>query len=208
MLRTTRAELMARCLGLTCLGLASAACGSSDDDDEPTDTREWRTIISGEWSMPESKEGYSCVRQTIQEDLIVNGFEAIIPLGTHHTLLTMGEPNAPDGLAPCTAGTNRTLSVFGSGVGTNPLIFPPGVAMRIPAGMQLLLNLHLFNTGRGELTGLSGTRISTVDESQVEHWAKGVLAGEVRFSLPPGQITTTTGYCTMDKDVTIFAVAP
>jgi hypothetical protein len=209
-MRTKFGRILAQMLGMACVGSATLACGSSDDEGEAK--RNWQTLVSGEWTVPEGTEGYTCVRHTVQEDLYVNAFEAINPLGTHHTLLTMGgraESGEPDGISKCNASTNGTLAVFASGVGTNPLVFPPGVALKIPAGTQLLLNLHLFNTGReGEISGLSGTRISTVPVEEVEHFAEGILAGPIGLNLPPGETTTSTGYCTMKQDTTLFAVAP
>jgi hypothetical protein len=165
-------------------------------------------LITGEWSMPSGSEGYVCARQTINEDLFVNGFDAIKPLGTHHTLLTMGSPSAPDGVTSCSAGDNGPLSVFGSGVGTALLEFPTGVALKIAKGSQVLLNLHLFNVGTDTLTGLSGTRVHTVPESDVVHLAEGLLAGTLSLNIPAGQTTLHIGYCTMSSDVTLFAVAP
>lgn len=194
-----------------CLVSALSACGGSDAD-QPRSKDElgtWKTLISGDWTLPASSEGYTCVRQTVQEDLFVSGFDAIKPLGTHHTLLTMGDPDGqPDGISKCTAGTNHMRSAFGSGVGTNPIHFPPGIAMKIPKGTQLLLNLHLFNTSSSDLSGTSGTRIQTMPESEVEQIAEGILAGTIALSIPPGETTKHTGTCTMSSDATLFAVAP
>jgi hypothetical protein len=194
---------------------ALAACGGSSEDPPapgptpPSSKGEWRTLLTGEWTMPQGTEGYSCVRQTVTEDLWVNGFEAISPRGTHHTLLTVGEPNAPDGLSICNAGTNRTYSVYGSGVGPERLEFPEGLALKIPKGTQLLLNLHLFNTGnQGDLSGTSGTLVRVVPESEVTTIAEGVLAGTIAIDIPPQETKSTTGWCTMSSDVTLFAVAP
>ena len=169
---------------------------------------DWKTLLSGDWTMAPGTEGYICVRKTLEEDLIVGTFDAINPPGTHHTLLTMGTPDAADGIAPCNAGTNRTQSVFGSGVGSIPLAFPKGVALRIKAGTQLLLNLHLFNTGTAPISGTSGTRFQTVADADAPTQAEGLLAGPISLNLPPGQTTKTTGYCTMSIDSTIFAVSP
>lgn len=196
---------------------AFVACSGSDSkarstgavsNEKDASAGEWRTLITGNWTMPPGTEGYVCVRQTIDEDLYVNGFDAIKPLGTHHTLLTMGAPNGPDGVTPCTAADNRPLSVFGSGVGTNLLEFPTGIGLKIEKGNQLLLNLHLFNTGLDDLSGLSGTRVRTVQKSEVVNVAEGILAGTIALDLPPGQTTTSIGHCTMSSDVTLFAVAP
>ena len=174
----------------------------------PPSSAEWKTLLTGEWKMQPGTEGYVCVRKTIDEDLFVTVFDAINPKGTHHTLLTMGEPNGPDGIAPCNAGENRTHSVFGSGVGSVPLAFPKGVALKIVKGTQLLLNLHLFNTGDADLSGVSGTRVQTVPSADATVMAEGLLAGSTRVDLPPAQTTSTTGWCTMSTDATIFAVSP
>jgi hypothetical protein len=166
---------------------------------------EWKTLLTGDWTMAPGTEGYVCVRKTLEEDTYVKVFDAINPPGTHHTLLTIGDPDAPDGTAPCGAGTNRTHSVFGSGVGNVPLTFPKDVAFLMKKGQQLLLNLHLFNTGGAPISGSSGTKFKTISNAPI--MAEGLLAGTVRLDLPPQQTTTSTGYCTMSIDSTLFAVS-
>jgi hypothetical protein len=180
-----------------------------DQGDPPaTPDPGWETILTGEWTLPPGTEGYVCARKTVDHDIYVRGIEAISPPGTHHTLLTMGEPNAEDGVTDCTVADNRTLSVFGSGVGTDRLMFPEGVAVLIPAGTQLLMNLHLFNTADEPLSGVSGQRVFAIEEAEVTDVAEGILAGTVALAIPPGETKTTTGYCTMSEDTTLIAVAP
>jgi hypothetical protein len=202
-------------LALTgCAWLGAVACSNDKGADveaadaaaSPTD--EWQTLIVGEWTLPPATEGYVCARKTLTEDLFVSGFEAIIPRGTHHTLLTMGEPDAPDGEMDCSAAVNRTQSLFGSGLGTDTLTFPEGVGFRIPAGTQLLLNLHLFNTTTADISGTSGTRVRIMAKEELVHEVEGVLAGTTALNIRAGETTTHTGYCTMAGDVTILAVAP
>jgi hypothetical protein len=168
----------------------------------------WQPLISATWTLPAGTEGYKCVRHTVTEEIFAGGFEAMAPLGTHHTLLTMGQPNAPDGLSNCNAGTNFALSVSGSGVGSQPIVFPKGVAFQIPKGVQLLLNLHLFNTGQTDLTGTSGIRAYTVAASEVVERAEGMLAGTMLLNIPAGATTKHIGYCTIARDWTLFAVSP
>jgi hypothetical protein len=169
---------------------------------------QWQALISGEWTLPAGKEGYKCVRRTVTEDVFAAGFEAIAPLGTHHTLLTVGPPNAPDGVSDCNAGTNFMRSVFGSGVGSQPILFPKGVAFHIPKGMQLLLNLHVFNTDQTSLTGTSGARVYTIAAADVVERAEGLLAGTLRLNIPPRSTTKHIGHCTLSHEQTLFAVSP
>src|SRR5262249_5805829 len=127
---------------------------------------------------------------------------------THHTLLTMGPPDKPDGVAPCSVAEIRTTSVFSSGVGTDPLTFPPGVSLKIPKGTQLLLNLHLFNTADHPISGTSGTLIHRLAEQDTNIIPEDQLAGTVFINLPPHTKKTTIGGCLASSDVTVFAVAP
>jgi hypothetical protein len=208
------------------------ACGSNVDDGKTPDTKtpdtktpdtktpdtktptnvggDWQELITSTWTMAPGDEGYVCARKTVDRDMYVTSFEAINPFGTHHTLLTVGEPQdgKPDGIEPCNAGTNRTHSLFGSGVGTDTLYFPEGTAILVPKGQQLLLNLHLYNATDADIEGLSGTKIIEIPEADVTELAEGVLAGTVAIKIPPNETTVTTGHCTMSQDFTIFAVAP
>jgi hypothetical protein len=182
--------------------------GEPPPTDPPPTTSDWKTLLTGDWTMPPGTEGYVCVRKTIDEDLFITVFDAINPKGTHHTFLSMGEPSAPDGIEACNAGVNAPQQIFGSGVGNVPLAFPKGVAVNIKKGTQLVLNLHLFNTGQADLSGTSGARIRTVAGSDTPVIAEHLLAGTIRVDLPAQQTTSSTGYCTMSTDATIFAVAP
>ena len=203
--RSALAQLAALPLIVACSSSADAPQSAAPSAVENVD---WTTLLTGDWSRDPGTEGYTCVKKTTDKDYFVAGFEAINPLGTHHTLLTMGPPNGPDGTTDCTAADNDLKSVFGSGVGTNPLEFPKGLAVKIPSGTQLLLNLHLFNTSTKPITGTSGTRIHAIPGTEVTELAEGILAGTVALDIPAGQTKTTTGYCTMTSEVTIFAVAP
>jgi hypothetical protein len=99
--------------------------------------------------------------------------------------------------------------IFGSGVGTDELLMPDGVAFRLQAGQQLLLNLHVYNESQTTpLSGISGTEVLLISESEVMNEAEVLLAGTFAVYLPDGQTTTINGGCRMNGDVTIFATGP
>lgn len=149
-----------------------------------------------------------CVRYTLTKDTYIRGVAAVNPLGTHHTFLTIGDPTKPDGTYPCTVTENFSVSIFGSGVGTDPVQFPKGVGMKLAAGSQLLLNLHLFNVSDKELSGTSGTQILPADESKIEHVADDNPAVTLDLNILPNQETTSTDSYTIPEDSTLFAVLP
>ncbi|HKP59019.1 MAG TPA: hypothetical protein VJV78_19995 [Polyangiales bacterium] len=169
----------------------------------------WKTLVTGRWEVPAGQETYHCARFTLPETITVSSFRALSPPGTHHTLLTIVDnPTDPDGSAPCTAGTNGKKSITGSGVGSNDLNMPAGVAMEVKAGQQLLLNLHLFNVTDKPITGTSGTLFKPMAVADVKQYAEGVLAGQINLSIPVGGPTMQSGDCTMTHDSTLFAVSP
>lgn len=180
--------------------------------DAPIDASTERVVelIGGEWTMAGGSEGYVCVRLTVEETMFIREFRPVAPLGTHHTVLTYGNTaTRPDGTTPCEAFTNAANMIYGSGVGTNPLRFPDGVAIRLEPGNQLLLNLHLFNTDGATLEGYSAIEVVLMDEADVEHEAEVVLAGRESFSIPArASEFDVNGTCTMRGDVSLFAVMP
>lgn len=192
-------------LAILLAGFALSACAS---DPPPDDVPEgYMPLVEADWTMPAGTEGYWCARVSITEDLYIRGFRPSAPPGTHHTALGMAGSGGPDGAFPCEASTVGFQLLFGSGVGTEPFEMPEGVAFKIPAGEQVLLNLHLFNTTNGEMTGTSGIEILRVAESDVVHEAETAYIGTFELEIPPGEVTQTAR-CTMQADATIFGVFP
>ncbi len=179
---------------------------SDPDASAPLD--EFVTLVEGEWTMAPGSEGYQCVYATIQETVWVTGFEPIAPVGTHHTVVSIGAPERADGVYPCEAGTNYPVFVQGSGVGTGAYELPPGVAVKLEQGQQMLLNLHLFNFTEDQMSGVSGVKVKTIPESEVVHEAQSVLAGVYQFEIPPKTEHKETGFCTMAGDTTVVSVFP
>lgn len=168
---------------------------------------DWLTLIEGDWSLPPGSEGYVCVIATMKEDVWVSAFRPITPDGTHHTVLTKGAIG-DDGVFACDFSLNGQNMIYGSGVGTNEMRMPEGVAMKLSTGDKLLLNLHLYNVNGTDLTGVSGTQIQVADPDDIEYEAQGTLAGTFNIALEPQSQGSATGSCTMPAATNIFAVGP
>jgi hypothetical protein len=169
---------------------------------------DWLSLIEAEWKLDPNSEAHLCARATVPRDAYLHEFAPLIPLGTHHTVLSVhpgGE--APDGVVPCAADVSGR-QIFGAGVGTKSETLPDGIAAQVHAGDQLLLNLHMFNASDEPLEGRSGVKVRTMDEADVEDVAEGVLAGPLTLEIPPGGPTKQAGQCTFDHDATIISVGP
>jgi hypothetical protein len=169
---------------------------------------DWITLIEGTWSMPSGTEGYHCAVKTLEEDMYVGAFRATSPEGTHHTVVSLADSSEPDGEFGCGAGTLSDEMIFASGVGTNDLALPEGVAFRLQKGRKLLLNLHLFNTGASELADVSGVQVKLVPAAQVEQEAESIFAGTVLIGIPPMSDGEAIGSCRFSQDATVISIWP
>lgn len=222
---------------LLLLSLAVAAFGCSDDtgdgngttdagmnnsDGQPATDGMVNTMDSGtppdynelivrDWSIPPGSESYKCTRLTLQEDMYVTAFHGRSPLGTHHTVLSARQnSNRPDGDYDCDAGDIAHTMLFASGVGTDNLVFPEGVAIRLNAGDQLDLNLHLYNVSDATITGTSGTDVKLIPADDVVEEAEVVFGGQYAILLTnmPGVPQTIDGGCDFQQDGTVIALWP
>lgn len=204
-----------RTLAMSFLILSAAACGidqeTGDDDGTTPDaggpTDGYVTLIRGDWSLPASTEKYVCVRLTVTSDIYIRSIRPVAPTGTHHTVVMIGAQDGPDGTTDCTSALVKP-AIYASGLGTQTLDLPDGVAVHVRPGQQLLLNLHLFNAGDSTLTGTSGIEILEARKEEVQHEAGVVLTGKAQgLQVPPGP-STQVGRCTTPANVTVFAIAP
>jgi copper type II ascorbate-dependent monooxygenase-like protein len=168
----------------------------------------WQTLLTTDWTLASGSEEFLCMRKTLEEDALVTAFEAIASTGTHHTVLSVGEPSGPDGVSPCPGSEGNAARIFGTGVGTDAFTFPPGIGVVLHGGEQLLLNLHIYNTGAEAISGTSGIRAlsSAPVDGLIE--ADGTLMGTVAIDIPAGSHTVVEGGCLIDEEATVFAVLP
>jgi hypothetical protein len=190
--------LAAACSGDDDAPSADAPAGGADapsgaDSGTPGN---WTPLITGEWTLPAGGENTSDVHQIVLDrDIYVGAIRPIEPPGTHHTLLALDSIGSGN-------------IIYASGVGTNEIVFPPGVGLRLTAGSTLALQLHVFNTSEDPLAGTSGVEIIEVAEADVQNVAGLWLPGPIALSIPPMQEHTQTGTCTASETVTIFAIFP
>lgn len=74
--------------------------------------------------------------------------------------------------------------LIGYAPGTSPLTFSKGAAMRIPAGTQLVFEMHYTPNGT-EQTDLSHIGIKFIDASEVTHEVVGLEAINSKLNIPP-----------------------
>jgi hypothetical protein len=168
-------------------------------------------LISGKWSLAAGQhDTYHCTRLTIANDTYITNIMAVAPVGSHHTVLSISSSRTqgPDGEYACDVSELGMQMLYASGVGTAPLDFPSGVGIKIAAGTQIHLNLHLFNASDNPISGESAILVKASSTAPAM-LAEMVFAGKFLFSIPSNnQDYNVTGGCTSNRNFNLFAVWP
>ena len=190
------------------LVLMAIGCGGNKSTSGTT-----QEIIGRDWTVPAGTEMYKCISIPVDHDMYISDFQTENPLGEHHTVLTVtdqlgGLGGTMLGEYDCSVLTLDLQMLFASGVGTDKIAMPPGVALYVKKGQFLSLNLHLFNTTDADISAHSGILATLVDKVADDHLAEMVFTGTFNINVPPGQTVLTGGGCTFQKDATLFTYWP
>jgi hypothetical protein len=202
----------------------AAACGKTVSFDKPDakgsggsdggaggDGGGWQTLISRSWSVSAGEQTYECDRIQVPNDMYINAFSPMSPIGTHHQVLTIDASDTETGDYDCNAesGTLSGEMLFASGIGTPAMTFPAGVAVHLTAGEWINLNIHLFDEQDNALNGVTGVQVKTVPAAEVQNVADMTFSGTFTIDVPSdGQPHTASGGCSAPADWTVFSLWP
>lgn len=172
------------------------------------DDRDWVELETDEFTLAGGEEQYLCWAKTLEEDFVIDGFRYGGGEGVHHLLLAKTILPEPEGMNECGKLFRPTwVPLFGAGSSEARLEVPEGAGHTLPAGTQVLVQLHLLNT-----TGNTITNAAAVDMRRAEvanPTPIGIYAfGSSSIMLPPQQTSTVVDECEIPKDVEVFAVLP
>jgi len=198
---------LALALSIALPGMSGCLAGQGEAQRE-VDGEGFEVLADIDWEVPSGEQRFYCVRKTLDEDLYIGAFEALAPVGTHHTVLTAGEPSGPDGFRECGSFEhNFEQFIFESSSGANRFELPEGIGAYVAAGKQINLNVHVLNASDRTLVGTSGARIKQRSSSEVDNTATSVYVGRLSLDIPPGE-SSAVASCAIAKDVTAFGVLP
>ena len=203
-------------VGLSLIACQKPGATSGDDQDAAMTGSDanvppgYQMLISRSWTMPNpDSEGYKCVRIQVPSDMWITAFRSLSPVGTHHSVLTVSTNSSQTGEYDCSAGSLDNQMLYAAGVNTDDNEFPPGVAIHLTAGTFINLNLHLYNTTDGSLTGMSGVLVKTIAAADVVHEADMQFSGTFLINIPSdNQVHTATGSCKVASDFHVFTLWP
>ncbi len=118
----------------------------------------------------------------------------------HHIIAFLVLPGQKD--------VNLGKMLIGYAPGTSPLIFPNGAAMRVPAGAQILFEVHYTPNGT-EQTDRSYIGLKFTDAESVTSEVVGLEAISPKLKIPPGADShPVTAQEKFREDVTLLSLTP
>jgi hypothetical protein len=224
-------HMMRTCLALVVLVACGGGGGGMNNDMMGDDTpvidaspdgqpfvppEGYTRLIGRTWSIApggNKPDHYLCTRFTVPTDTYITNIIAQAPPGTHHTVLSIAGANGTgspgnDNDYDCSVGSLGMVMLYASGVGTSPLDFPQDVGVKVAAGTQIHLNLHLFNASEKTISGESAIWVKS-SPTPTPTLAEMVFAGAFGVYIPSNNMDTPiTGGCTSNRNFTMFALWP
>ncbi|MDP2311662.1 MAG: hypothetical protein Q8P41_02060 [Pseudomonadota bacterium] len=170
-------------------------------------------------TAPPNAEVWLCSVYALPTDepAAVNSVEYLQNEGTHHmTLSTTALSDTPiaEGTYNCedlyadTSLMQDVVMMFGNqGDASGTLTLPEGVAANLPAGIQVLQEIHYVNTTDTDVPLYSYLNGLTIPQDTV---VEGIWGGSVRdeyIDIPPGVEHTEWSRCVMNEDVEVQFLA-
>ena len=191
------------------LPLLVVSCGGGGDNDVSA----WTDLIGRSWSTAAAvSDSYECTGLKVAQDMYITGFRTQAAStsagGTYRVMLGVDDNPTPTlGDFDCDAGVLSVNLIYASGLETDELRFPAGVAVHVKAGQNLLLNVHLVTPAAS--SGSTRIQVLTGAPVDAQHEVDMTFAGTTNISIvSDGKPHQTTGGCAAQSDTNIFAMLP
>jgi hypothetical protein len=128
------------------------------------------------------------------------------PGGHHITLYYATVPQAP-GHHECIDAEMaewRQVGAAGDAKGDGVVDLPPGVAVKIPAGKQIVVQTHYINATGKPADVEDEITVHLLAKEQVKRFAQGFVVVDGTFEIPPQASYSRTGTCTLKRDLDLL----
>jgi hypothetical protein len=166
------------------------------------------TFRTDAFTLEPGQERYLCYAATTEDELVIDGYHSAGAPYLHHVIFSRATAPEPEGFSECDTLFRYTWQpLFLTGAGASELDFPENNGHKIPAGTQLVVQLHLLNATEEPVTesvAITMKRSSSADPKPIGTYAFGSSA----VNLPPSQTSVLEAVCTMEETVQLVAVFP
>jgi hypothetical protein len=205
---------MHRITALVSLGAVVMGCSGSDDKVAPKEgeglkeTADGLVFSTGEFEVPAGKESFLCYAKTLEHDISIDSYFFASRPSIHHVVFARTLAPEPDGFSECDVLFRPTWSpLLITTTADTTLDIPEGAANVLPAGTQLLMQLHLLNGGDQPTKDRAVIEMqrASIDNPR----PAGIYAfGTFEIALPPRVTSTVQATCVPEAPVKLFAMLP
>lgn len=169
-----------------------------------------------QWDFPEQiieagTEVQLCYfMEKLPEDIFITSLTSYQgPFGHHLVIFRAEKEETPGTVRDCTAASDMVnLSPVISSVNFGLQKFPDGMAIRVPAATQPLLQLHIVNTSDKPIRVRDAVHVNLVAQADVQLLAGFYGVSNIDFVLPPHATSETTFDCEVPRDMNLLLMGP
>lgn len=210
-------------LALAASALVVSSCSTeSKPDDGGNDTKEPPpgsvvedadaiTFYTPEFEVPPG-DSFTCVYldYSTKEELTIIGGDGIQGKGGHHIIAYYANSPREVGLHTCEDAEMVNLNqISGSaGDGGQVLKLPEGIALKVPAGKQIVLQAHYINTSGETYKTRDWASIAKGDPAKVTAYANYFVTDDEAWEIAPNSPTKHTSVCKLDRDFQVALDLP
>ncbi len=189
---------------------AAFGCGGSDDDGGGyTITDELLSFETGEFEVA-AGDAFECFYTDVVTDreLAVRGAAGEQATGGHHITIYYTELTKDPQHHPCIDAEMADWRMIGGGgdeaeAAISKLRMPEGLAIRVPAGAQIVLQAHYINLGE-PFTANDSASLELIPTESVEAYVNQFVFNDVGFAVPPHEELESVSTCTAPEEVDVI----
>ena len=166
-------------------------------------------LKSGQVTISPNTEQYWCLYKTIPGNASANigAFQSWMSTGaSHHFITFQGSPGgmADGALQTCAIGNGKWVYATSVSGQIIELKMPDNVGLSMPAGTQLILNMHFVNPTSAPVSPV--LKLNVLLAKNVQYQAATMVSFNAGISVPPGGMQTVSGGCNAPIGSKFFAI--
>ena len=183
-------------------------CQPGDDLAPPATSDGFQIVSPASLMVNPGDEQFWCYFKTIPGtgEVDVGGFRSWMTVGASHHFITFHTTagGADGSLVACPFGSGDWVYATSKAGMIIGMDIPPGVGLPFQAGSQLIMNMHLINTGDAPVKPV--VKLNVLYAKNVMQKAASVfsLLANAQISVPPGGSQTVRGSCSVPAGSNFF----
>ena len=195
-------------LAMITLSLGALAASGCDDESEPIGTsKDELEVKMPAFDIPPG-ESFKCYYSDVitTEDLAVTGAVGVQVKGGHHLTMYYVDNHRPVGLQDCAGNVEMidwhfVVGAGGEGNANDYIKLAEGLAYKVPAGKQLMVQAHYINVTGQNMPSADEMKLQLEDPAKVEQYAADFVVDDEEFELMPNAEMEKTSICEIPQDL-------